>query len=64
MLAPESLSVPAVKVSPPVPLMTPPNVLLALESVSVFAPSVTPPEPERVVIVVPPLVRLEMSNVP
>jgi hypothetical protein len=44
--------------------MSPPNVLLASERVSVFAPSVTPPVPERVVIVVPPLVSPEMSNVP
>ena len=64
MLAPLSVSLPAVSVSPPPVLpITPEYVLDAFVSVRVRAPSVTPPAPDSVAIEAPEVVP-EISKVP
>ena len=54
---------PDVRVSPPLPLMLPENIVEPFEMVSVWPPKLTLPAPESVLIVAPAVVP-EMSNVP
>ena len=64
-MSPDSVSVPVVSVSPPLPSIAPEKVRCAsgIVSVSVCAPSVTVPLPDSVMIEAPGVVA-EMSNVP
>ena len=56
-MSPDSVSVPVVSVSPPLPSIAPENVVDASVSVSVSAPSVTVPLPDSVMIEAPDVCR-------